>query len=84
MVGVFVLSVVDRGLKVVLNKSLKIVEARHYDIDNHEFYSEVVNRRRTTDTIVKRKRTKRQTMVNKGNNKITELRTILQRESPNS
>jgi predicted naringenin-chalcone synthase len=65
MVSVFVLSVVDRGLKVVLNKSLKIVEARHYNIDNHEFYSEVVNQRRTTDTIVKRKITKRQTMVTK-------------------
>ena len=61
----FVLSVVDRGFKVVLNKSLKIVEARQYNIDNHGIYSEVVNRRRTTDTIAKRKRTKKQTMVTK-------------------
>ena len=61
----FVLSVVDRGFKVVLNKSLKIVEARRYNIDNHGIYSEVVNRRRTTDTIAKRKRTKKQTMVTK-------------------
>jgi len=43
----------------VLNKSLKIVEAKQYNVDNHGFYSEVVNRRRTTDTIVKRKTTKR-------------------------
>jgi hypothetical protein len=57
--------VVDRGFKVVLNKSLKIVEARRYNIDNHGIYSEVVNRRRTTDTIAKRKRTKKQTMVTK-------------------
>ena len=61
----FVLSVVDRGFKDVLNKSLKIVEARQYNIDNHGIYSEVVNRRRTTDTIAKRKRTKKQTMVTK-------------------
>jgi hypothetical protein len=29
--------VVDRGFKVVMNKSLKMVEARQYNIDNHGF-----------------------------------------------
>jgi len=35
MVSVFALSVVDHGFKVVLNKSLQIVEAQQYNIDNH-------------------------------------------------
>ena len=37
MVSVFALSVVDRGLRLVMNKSLKIVEARQNNIDNHGF-----------------------------------------------
>ena len=44
----------------------------------------VKRERRTDNTMVKRERRIENTMVNKGNNKITELRTILQRESPNS
>ena len=62
-----------------MNKSLKIVEARQYNIDNHGFYSEVVNRRRTSDTIAKRYRTKIQTMVTKTLNR---KRKIVQQATP--
>ena len=39
-------------------------------------------KRKTDNTMAKRKMNN--TITNKGNNKITELRTILQRESQNS